>query len=60
MRSNKKEQTKKRNKNIYYGFSFLGIVIILYVVLFFFDPENICGSLHANLQIIIQILPVLI
>jgi len=60
MKSNKKEQMKERNKNLYYGFFFLGVVLVLYAVLFFFDPENICGSLQASLQIIIQIFPVLI
>jgi len=60
MKPEKKDKTRQRNKNLYYGFSFLGVVLVLYVILFFFDPENICGSLHASLQIIIQILPVLI
>ena len=60
MKSEKKDKTRQRNKNLYYGFSFLGVVLVLYVVLFFFDSENICRSLYASLQIIIQILPVLI
>ncbi len=60
MKSNKKEQAKKRNKNVYYGFSFLGIVIILYIVLFFFNPENIYASLHESQNVIIQILPILV
>jgi len=60
MKSDKKDKTKQRNKNLYYGVSFLVVVIILYVVLSFFDSENIYRSLYASLQIIIQILPVLI
>ncbi len=60
MKSDKKDKTGQRNKNLYYGFSFLGVVIILYIVLFFFDSENIYLSLYASLQIIIQILPVLV
>ena len=56
----KLDKTKQRNKNLYYGFSFLVVVIILYVVLSFFDSENIYRSLYASLQIIIQILPVLV
>jgi len=60
MKSDKKDKTKQRNKNLYHGFSFLVVVIILYVVLSFFDSENIYRSLYASLQIIIQILPVLI
>jgi uncharacterized membrane protein YraQ (UPF0718 family) len=47
-------------KNLYYGFFFLGIVIILYLALFFFDSEKIYGSFHASLDIIIQILPILV
>ena len=50
----------KKNKNLYYGFSFLGVVLVLYATLFFFDSRNIYRSLYASLQIIIQILPVLI
>jgi len=60
MKPEKKDKTRQRNKNLYYGFSFLGVVIILYIVLFFFDSKNIYLSLHASLQITIQILPVLI
>ena len=60
MNLNKNDKTRQRNKNLYYGFSFLGIVIILYLVLSFFDPEKIYGSLHVSLDIVIQILPILV
>lgn len=60
MKLNKNDKTRPRNKNLYYGFSFLGIVIVLYLVLSFFNPEKIYSSLHASLDIIIQILPILV
>ncbi len=60
MKPDKKDKTRQCNNNLYYGFSFLGVIIILYIVLFFFDSKNIYLSLYASLQIIIQILPVLI
>jgi len=60
MSLNKKGQKKERNKNLYYGFSFLVIVIILYLVLYFFNSEKIYRSLHVSLDIIIQILPILL
>lgn len=60
MNLNKKENTKKRIRDLYYGFSFLIIVIILYIVLFFFEPRKVYGFLHASLDIIIQIFPVLV
>jgi len=59
MKVNQKGQKKDRNKNLYYGFSFLVIVIILYLVLSFFNSEKIYRSLQASLDIIIQILPIL-
>jgi len=60
MNLNKKGQIRGRNKNLYFGLSFLGIVVILYLILSFFDSKKTYESLHASLNIIIQILPVLI
>ena len=60
MNLNKKEQAKKRSKNLIYSFYFLGIVIILYLTLAFFNSEKIHRSLHASFDIIIQIIPILI
>jgi uncharacterized membrane protein YraQ (UPF0718 family) len=60
MNLNKNDKTKQRNKNLDYGLSFLGIVIILYLVLSFFNPEKIYRSIHASLDIFIQILPILV
>ena len=60
MKLNKNDKTRQRNKNLIYGLSFLGIVVIFYLVLSFFNPEKIFRSLHASLDIIIQILPILV
>ncbi|MFW6120915.1 MAG: permease [Petrotogales bacterium] len=60
MKVNQKRRKKERNKNLYYGYAFLAIVILLYFVLSFFNSEKIYRALHASLNIIIQILPVLI
>jgi uncharacterized membrane protein YraQ (UPF0718 family) len=60
MNLNKNDKTKQRNKNLIYGLSFLGIVVILYLGLSFFDSVKIYRSLHASLDIIIQILPILV
>lgn len=60
MKVNQKRRKKERNKSLYYGCAFLVIVILLYFVLSFFNSEKIYRALHASLNIIIQILPVLI
>ena len=60
MNLNKNDKTKQHNKNLYYGFSFLGFVVILYLVLSFFNSVKIYRSLHVSLNIIIQILPILV
>jgi uncharacterized membrane protein YraQ (UPF0718 family) len=59
MKLNKNDKTRQRNKNLIYGFSFLGIVVILYLLLSFFNSVKIYRSLYASLDIIIQILPIL-
>ena len=60
MKLNKNDKTRQRYKNLLYGFSFLGIVVILYLMLSLFNSERIYRSLHASLDIIIQILPILV
>jgi len=55
-----KQKKNKQYKTIYRRFSFLIFVIILYVVLFFFDAEKTYNAIHASVNIIIQILPVLV
>ena len=59
MKLNKNDKTRQRNKNLIYGFSFLGVVVILYLLLSFFNSVKIYRSLYASLDIIIQILPIL-
>ncbi len=51
---------KKREWGKCYSFCFLGAVIFLYLLLFFFDPESIYNSLKVSGNIIIQIIPVLL
>ena len=58
---NKKEKINKKNsKNTYYSFSFLILVITLYVVLFFLKSDKIKTSLDASWNIFVSIIPVLI
>jgi len=56
----KEKNTKKSSKNLYYGFSFLIIVITLYVILFFLKPDKLINSLYASWNIFVSIIPVLI
>lgn len=60
MKINQKGQRKKRNKNLYYGFYFLSIVIIFYLMLAVFDFKKISLSLYVSFHILIQILPILV
>ncbi|HEC95326.1 MAG TPA: permease [Thermoplasmatales archaeon] len=55
----KTEGTRQWNKTLYYGLCFLGFVLILYIILFFFNTEKTYGSLQVSLNIIVQILPIL-
>ena len=54
---NKKEKKKREKKwpSIY----FLGIVIILYIILFFLNPKNAYNSIKASLDIFVKLVPVL-
>ena len=56
----KEKTTKKSSKNIYYSFSFLIIVITLYIILFLLKPDKIINSLYASRDIFMNIIPVLI
>jgi len=60
MNLNKNNKARRWNKNLLYGFSFLAIVTVLYLVLSFFDPVNFYSSIQTSLDIIIQILPILV
>ena len=60
MNSKKEKNTKKSSKNLFYGFSFLIVVITLYIVLFFLKPDKLINSLYASWNIFVSIIPVLI
>lgn len=60
MKSEKGKNTKESNKNLYYSFSFLALVIILYVILFYLKSHKIINSLLASWNIFVSIIPVLI
>jgi len=60
MKSKAEKNTKKSNKNSYYSFSFLIVVIALYIVLFFLKSDKTKASLDASLNIFVSIIPVLI
>jgi uncharacterized membrane protein YraQ (UPF0718 family) len=55
-----KEGEKKRKWDKHYDYYFLGSVIFLYVLLFFFDPEGAYNSLKVSGNIFIRIIPVLL
>jgi uncharacterized membrane protein YraQ (UPF0718 family) len=50
----------KWKKDNYYGISFLGSVILLYLILFLFNPDSIQKSLKASCEVLSQIVPVLV
>lgn len=54
-----KGEKEKRKWDKHYDYYFLGSVIFLYLLLFFFDSESIYNSLKESGNIIIQIIPVL-
>jgi len=54
------KKNAKNSKTMYYRFSFLIFVIILYVASFFVNTEKTYDAVNASVDIIIQILPVLI
>jgi len=60
MKTKQEKTTEKSNKNPYYSFSFLIVVVILYVVLFFLDSNKIANSLYTSWDIFVSIIPVLI
>jgi uncharacterized membrane protein YraQ (UPF0718 family) len=56
----KEGEEKKRKRDKHYDYYFLGSVIVLYLLLFFFDPESIYNSLKVCGNIFIQLIPVLL
>jgi uncharacterized membrane protein YraQ (UPF0718 family) len=60
MKQNKNDRNRQSNKSLSYGLSFLAFVIVLYIVIFFFNSDNFFTSLKSSKDIIIQILPILV
>ena len=54
---NTRNTEKKRKENKHGGVIFLASVLILYLVLFLFEPENIRESLKISGNVFIQIAP---
>jgi len=59
MKFKSEKNNKKSNKNSYFSFSFLILVIALYIVLFFIKSDKIKASLDASWNIFVSIIPVL-
>ena len=55
---NKREKQKEKGKWI--GLYFLGIVIIVYLIVFFLNFENAYNSLKASGDILVKLIPVLV
>ena len=53
----KNKVKKKRGWN---RFHFLGVVIVLYIILFFLNPKNTYDSFKASVDIFIKLIPVLV
>ncbi len=51
---------QKRAKKGWSGFIFLGVVLVLYVILFILYPENVISSLHVSGHILANVIPVLL
>ena len=54
---NKGSSEKKKKENKYGGAYFLASVLLLYLVLFLFEPEKIQGSLKISGNVFLQIAP---
>lgn len=58
--NDKEKNSKKKKRNKLQGIYFLGVVIILYVILFIFQQDKTCTSLKTSGVLLIQIVPVLL
>jgi uncharacterized membrane protein YraQ (UPF0718 family) len=56
----KAEGAIKRKKEISYGLYFLGLVLLLYLVLFLLDPTGIREALRASGEVLVTIAPILV
>ncbi|MEF8848895.1 MAG: permease [Candidatus Thermoplasmatota archaeon] len=59
MNLKKENKSKKNNKNQFYSFVFLSLVLILYIILFFLNSDRTIDSLYASWNIFLNIVPVL-
>ncbi len=59
-RGGEKGEEEKRKWDKHYDYYFLGSVIFLYFLLYFFDREGVYNALKASGKIFIQIIPVLL
>ena len=56
----KAEGPMKRKKEIAYGLYFLGLVLLLYLVLYLLDPTSIQKALRASGEVLVTIAPILV
>jgi len=56
----KAEGTMKRKKEISYGLYFLGLVLLLYLVLYLLEPASIQKALRASGEVLVTIAPILV
>lgn len=56
----KAEGTMKRKKEISYGLYFLGLVLLLYLVLYLLEPASIQKALWASGEVLVTIAPILV
>ncbi|MBN1454946.1 MAG: permease [Methanomicrobia archaeon] len=55
----KVEGAKKRKKELSYGLYFLGVVLLLYLVLYLLEPASIQKALMASGDVLVTIAPIL-
>lgn len=51
---------EKKGKRGWYGFIFLGFVVVVYCILFILSPENVVKSLRVSGNILVNLIPVFI
>ena len=56
----KTEGPMKRKKELSYGLYFLGIVLLLYLVLYLHEPTSIQKALRASGEVLITVAPILV
>ncbi|MGC9445188.1 MAG: permease [Candidatus Methanospirareceae archaeon] len=56
----KVEGTQKRKKELSYGLYFLGIVLLLYLLLYLHEPASIQKALRASGEVLVTVAPILV